>query len=157
MDMHDVEFACRELGERSAQSTKGHDAILRVSRYRSGRHAAYRRIGGLMRLGPAISGCHQHHFVPQRDQVAAKGFYRSGNTVDSRKEDVGDLEDAHGGCAYATLANASRVRFSGCVEVVTTLSSIRMPPKGLSSSTTDQSIWVRRESACAAASKESIM
>src|ERR1700679_656710 len=57
---------------------------------------------------------------------------------------------------YAALANASRVIFSGPDAVATTLSSIRTPPKGLSSSTTVQSIWARREPACAAASRESI-
>src|SRR3981081_3743042 len=97
--------------------------------------------------------------MSQRDQVAAKGVYRGGNTVDPRKKDIGDFEDAHGGCgvgSYSTLANASRVMFSGFPAVATTLSSIRMPPKGLSSSTTPQSIWARRASACAAANKESI-
>jgi hypothetical protein len=57
---------------------------------------------------------------------------------------------------YAALANAFRVMFSGADAVATTLSSIRTPPKGLSSSTTAQSMWARRESACAAASSESI-
>ncbi len=52
-------------------------------------------------------------------------------------------------CADArrTSANASRVIFSGFDVVVATLSSMRTPPKGLSSSTTLQSMCARRASA----------
>jgi large subunit ribosomal protein L17 len=58
--------------------------------------------------------------------------------------------------AAAIRAKASRVMFSGMPVVVATLSSMRTPPQGLSSSTTFQSMYARRESAWAAASRESI-
>ena len=53
-------------------------------------------------------------------------------------------------------ANASRVRFRGAPACATTLSSTRMPPKGLSASTRFQSIALPRPSARAAASSESM-
>ena len=56
----------------------------------------------------------------------------------------------------ANRANASRVMFSGAAAVATTLSSIRMPPYGRSSSTTVQSMCARRLSSRAALSSESI-